>query len=192
MRDTGGRRRAVWPRYWGEPAAGGPSPEARTRHPELSWEWVRQRLTSDPIYWLVTSSPHEYPTPRPVWGVWLLDRLMFGSGSPRHHRDSVANPKAAVHLASGAEVVIVEGVIEHVRDADLHRRYAEAYNTKYDWNLVADDDGVSFTIAGHPPVHGHVQALAPRTVFAWTDDGTPIPGTGAPRAIGKWIFGSDS
>lgn len=126
------RRRQLWPWYWGGPAGGG-SAKGRDRHPELSWEWVGHRLATDPIYWLVTASPGECPSARPLWGVWLDERLMFGSGSPRHRRDLASNPNAAIHLGSGTEVVIVEGVIEAVRDFDLRARYVKAYNAKYDW-----------------------------------------------------------
>lgn len=178
----------MWPWYWGGPAGGRVSAHARKRHPELSWEWVEHRLSTDPIYWLVTASPGQYPSPRPVWGVLVGGRLLFGSGSVRHRRDLVANPKAALHLGSGAEVVIVEGVIEVVDDLATRTRYVAAYNAKYDWNLVAEDDGVSFSIDGQPTVRGEVHALMPRTVFAWIDGGHDIPGTGAPSSIGKWLF----
>jgi len=171
----------------------------------VEWEWVAHRLANDPIYWLVTASPGSWPTARPLWGVWLDERVLFQSGSPRHRRDFEANPKAVIHLGSGAEVVIVEGVIEVLRDPAADRRFVEAYKRKYDFDLVgfrawlAELNGEE---AGHD--EAEVQTLVPQSVFAWTDSGggyvpdpaAPfanreyIPGSGMPNRVAKWVFTS--
>lgn len=72
---------------------------------------------------------------------------------------------------------IVEGGIETLHDYDLHHRFVQAYNAKYDWELAVRSDG-------------EVKTLVPHAVFAWTDCGGETSGQGVPNAIGKWVFPS--
>src|SRR5437870_3611755 len=50
----------------------------------VEWEWVAHRLANDPTCWLEAASPGSWPTARPLWGVWLDERVVVQSGSPRH------------------------------------------------------------------------------------------------------------
>jgi len=59
------------------------------------------------------SGPHT----RPVWGVWRDGGFWFSTGS-QARRNLEANAAITVHLESGEEVVIVEGVAERVMDLD--------------------------------------------------------------------------
>ena len=73
----------------------------------VPWEWVEAQLTDAPTYWVV---PAGHPHPRPVWGVWVDGELHLSIGSLVVSRALRDDPAVAVHLDSGVDVVIVEGV----------------------------------------------------------------------------------
>ena len=75
----------------------------------LPWSWAHQRLETAHTYWIATTRPYGRPHCRPVWGVWLADGFWFSTGSLARH-NLATNPQITVHLDSGTEVVIVEGV----------------------------------------------------------------------------------
>src|SRR5436190_19306723 len=79
-------------------------------HAGLGWSWVQAELAGAGTYWLVlpTGAP---PHPRPVWGIWLDDRLQLSVGSPVLRRAGAVGDAVTVHLDSGTDVVIVEGVL---------------------------------------------------------------------------------
>ena len=70
----------------------------------------------------------------PVWGIWLDEAFFFGSGrDSAKTRNLAANPAIVVHLESGDETVILEGLAEQVLDDALERRVDEVYGPKYDF-----------------------------------------------------------
>jgi hypothetical protein len=118
-------------------------------------------MTAAHHYWIATVRPDRRPHAVPVWGVWVDETLFFGGGpDTRWARNLAATPQIAVHLEDGAQVVILEGVVDQVTDPDhpLVKRIMDAYETKYDNR--------------HPPPFWR---LGPRVAFAWTrfpDDAT--------------------
>ena len=140
----------------------------------LSWEFVASRLADDRTYWLSTTRPDGRPHARPVWGVWVDDRLHCGGGErTRWVRNLATNPAVAVHRESGEEVVIVEGTAERVdadtadtADADRIERIDAAYDEKYGIR-----HGTPFF------------AVRPETVLAWSD---------YPHDATRWTFGGES
>jgi hypothetical protein len=106
----------------------------------LPWSWAQQRLVAARTYWIATTRPDGRPHCRPVWGVWLSDGLWFSTGSLARH-NLIGNPQITAHLDSGTEVVIVEGVAAAVAGADQLRPFLAAYNTKYNWDVFATDQG---------------------------------------------------
>lgn len=69
-----------------------------------------------------------------MWGVWLDDMLCFGTDRfSRKARNLAVNPALTVHLESGDDAVILEGVAEEMTDPALLARFAEAYEAKYRW-----------------------------------------------------------
>jgi hypothetical protein len=75
----------------------------------LPWSWAEQRLVAARTYWIATTRPNGRPHCRPVWGVWLPDGFWFSTGSLARH-NLAANPQITLHLESGDQVVILEGV----------------------------------------------------------------------------------
>lgn len=140
----------------------------------LSWRTARERLENARNYWVATASPEGRPHAMPVWGVWLAERFLFSTGpSTRKARNLVANPRAVVHLESGAEVVVVEGIAEEVSDEGVIQAFLSAYNPKYGWNFSAADLR-----------SGGLFEVRPTKAFAWLgDEGESFSGTGT-----RWLF----
>ncbi len=118
----------------------------------LPWSWASQRLTRARNYWIATTLPDGRPHSRPVWGVWLDDTLYFSTGS-RIGANLTRSPEITVHLESGDEVVIIEGVAETISDPLLTKRICDVYNPKYQWDM-------EFLFL----------AVHPRVVYGWLCD----------------------
>lgn len=120
----------------------------------LPWSHVVERLSTARNYWVGTVGQEAQPHAVPVWGVWVEDTLYFGGGpETRWSRNLAANPQVAVHLESGDDVVILEGVVERITDAahPLVKPIDDAYEAKYQMR------------------HGTpLWVLRPRLVFAWS------------------------
>lgn len=135
----------------------------------LEWSWARARLEAAGTYWVVPRGPG-HPHSRPVWGVWHADMLHLSVGSPVVARNLGVDPTVTVHLGSGTDVVIVEGVVAGSGgDAAVLRQYDE----KYDWRYDVDE-------------YGPLTAVAPVTVLAWHSAGWA--GRDGFRASGRWRF----
>lgn len=137
-------------------------PESRDKL--LPWEFVSERMAKARNYWICTVSPDGQPHVVPVWGVWVDNVLHFG-GAPytRWARNLEANPTVTVHLEDGTEVVIFEGRVTRITEADDPRLTAidDAYEVKYD-------------MRHGPPIW----ILHPRKVLAWKTMDT----------VTRWLF----
>ncbi len=124
----------------------------------LSWDRANERLGASRNYWIGTTRPDGRPHAAPVWGVWVDGALVFGT-DPRSQkaRNIRSNPAFTMHLESGDEALIVEGVIEEAGIGLLATADA-AYRKKYGMGLkeAAGEDGVWY-------------ALRPSTAFAWSE-----------------------
>ena len=109
----------------------------------LTWAWVSEQMAAARNYWVCTTRPEERPHAVPVWGVWLDEALYFSTGkTSRKTKNIEHNPNVTVHLESGDEVVIFEGVLERVTDVGLLTRIPEPYHAKYDFKPeLSDLDG---------------------------------------------------
>ena len=124
----------------------------------LPWEWAVERLVAARNYWVATTRPDGRPHSMPVWGVWIDDAFFFGSGrNSAKSRNLAANPAIVVHLESGDETVILEGLAEPLVDSELERRVDEAYGPKYDF--TPDSSG-----AADPWF-----VVRPKRAYAWTE-----------------------
>ncbi len=104
----------------------------------LPWKWATERLTRARNYWIATTRPNGQPHSRPVWGVWLDDTFYFSTGSLAA-QNLASNPAITVHLESGSEVVIIEGVAEQITDVSLLEQVIGMYNAKYRWDADPND-----------------------------------------------------
>jgi Pyridoxamine 5'-phosphate oxidase len=141
----------------------------------LPWSWAEQRLVAARHYWIATTRPDGRSHTRPVWGVWLPDGFWFSTGSLARH-NLATNPQITLHLERGDQVVIVEGVAATVTGARRLQGFLAAYNSKYDWDATASDDGVIDSPgAAVTPLY----QVRPRVVFGWDAD---------LRAPTRWSF----
>jgi len=97
-----------------------------------SWSWATERLASARNYWLSTTCPDGRPHTMPVWGIWQDDTLYFAtSRNSRKSRNLTVDSRLALHLESGDQVVILEGVAAETTDPEVLARFADAYEAKY-------------------------------------------------------------
>ena len=144
----------------------------------LPWAWAEERLTASRNYWVVTVRPDGRPHAMPVWGAWVDGAFYFGTGTAsRKGRNIVADPRAVVHLESGDEVVVLEGVMTEVTDAEGIHSFEEAFNPKYGFN--PDEGELDMAEMG-----AVVYSMAPRVAFGWTEANFPQNAT-------RWVFGQE-
>ena len=142
---------------------------APSRADALEWGWVDGQLRDAGTYWLVAPGVR-VPHPRPVWGVWRDERVYLSVGSPALRRAAGPGVPVTVHLDSGTDVVIVDGVVAGlIADADV----VGAYDDKYDW---------SYDVERYGPLH----AIAPAKISAWRARG--VAGRDGFRATGCWTY----
>ena len=134
----------------------------------LPWSFVESRMADARNYWLATVSQVNIPHAAPVWGVWQAGALYFATDpASRKARNLAANPEAVVHLESGDEVVILEGIAEQVADRHILEQVNAVYSQKYDIDVDLPN---SLTFR-----------LEPRRAFAWLE--SAYPGTAT-----RWEF----
>jgi nitroimidazol reductase NimA-like FMN-containing flavoprotein (pyridoxamine 5'-phosphate oxidase superfamily) len=132
----------------------------------LDWDWAVERLTTSRNYWIGSTRPDGRPHAMPVWGAWWKDQLVFGtSRGSRKARNLARDPHVVAHLESGDEVVILEGVVEELRDPELLRGAYAELSRKYDMHLEPGDKG-SVTYV-----------LRLETGYAWTERDYPRTAT---------------
>lgn len=136
----------------------------------VSWDWVTERLQSSRNYWIATTKRNGMPHVVPVWGLWLDGQVMFATDAESTKaRNAARNPACTIHLESGDEVVILNGMLKRVAEPDTLRRFNEAYDTKYGLNPDSGSDAA--------PVY----ALKHETVLAWLEEDFPATAT-------RWQF----
>ncbi len=124
----------------------------------LPWSWAEERLANSRNYWIATTRPDGRPHVMPVWGVWLEGSVIFGTDrGSRKGRNLAANPAVAVHLESGDEAVIIEGVAEELADAGMLQVADAAYMAKYNQSLLGAPGDVV------------IYQVRPAVAFAWQE-----------------------
>jgi hypothetical protein len=143
---------------------------------ELPWTWATERLNRAHNYWISTTRSDGKPHSRPVWGIWLDNAFYFSTGSLAAS-NLVTRPAITVHLESGSEVVILEGVAEPVNKATLVEQVVNLYNQKYNWNLDPHN------------LPGPFYAVRPIVVFGWHFDESELnPESSGLETATRWNF----
>ena len=136
----------------------------------LEWSWVAERLVEAGTYWVVANSAAT-PHPRPVWGIWDGDALVLSIGSPAVAGAAAADPNITVHLDSGTEVVVVEGIARSLTEPVAD--YLRAYDAKYEWTYSYAE-------------YGPLTRIDPTRVLAWRSAGWA--GRDGFQSAGSWRF----
>jgi hypothetical protein len=131
----------------------------------VPWSHARERLEQARNYWLVTVRPDGRPHAVPLWGAWVDDTFYFEGGGAKV-RNLAANQAVVVHLESGDDVVIVEGIAEEIRRPEralftrIDASFAARYGYKPSANLASPD--------AEPYPEGGLYAVRPRVVLVWS------------------------
>lgn len=98
----------------------------------VAWSEIVVRLADERTYWLSTVGPHGSPHVCPVWGVIVEDAWYFYSERRTvKARNLAANPRVALNLGSGEDVLIVHGLVyDNGHPAD-HPDVVAAFSAKY-------------------------------------------------------------
>ena len=137
---------------------------------QLPWSWVESECTRARNYWVCTTRDDGRPHAMPVWGLWLDGMVMF-STDPESvtGRNIAAGSAMQIHLESGDEVAILDGMVERPSDPNLLARFADAYDSKYGIKVDVTSDETP------------ILALRPTTVMSWTEANYPETAT-------RWVF----
>jgi hypothetical protein len=96
------------------------------------WPWALERLERSHNYWISTTRPDGRPHLMLVWGVWWQDAFWFSTGPrTRKAKNIAANPRVAIGTEKADEAVILEGIVEEIKDRTLWKQLVEIYNSKY-------------------------------------------------------------
>jgi hypothetical protein len=108
----------------------------------LAWSHAERQLEQARNFWLATTCPDGRPHVTPLWGVWV-DGAVYFDGHPRTRwaRNIAANPATSIHLESGDNVVILDGLSEDITTDDaLGQRIITIWAEKYG-RLLPDPTG---------------------------------------------------
>lgn len=138
----------------------------------LVWEVVEKRLVESLHYWMSSVRPDSSPHVVPRWGVWLHEKFWYdGSPETRHAINLKDNPACTLHLESGTEVTIVEGVSLPSKPVSgrLGRRLSSEFTRKYaELGYSPGPKSWSDKIAGG------MRIFTPWTVVAWSSFPTDL------------------
>jgi len=138
----------------------------------IAWSHVEQRMASAHNYWICTTCPDGHPHAMPVWGLWIEAKFYFSTDrKSRKSRNLIEQPAITVHLESGDDVVIIEGVAAEFKDPKLLSTIDDAYHAKYGMRVI--------DMPGPPAFY----AVTPQRVFAWREKDFPVCAT-------RWLLGS--
>ena len=119
------------------------------------WAKVRRGLEEAQVHWLATVRPDGRPHLMPVPAVWVAGALHFCAGATsRKGKDLARDPRCVITAASDTLHLVVEGEAAKVRDEARLRRVAEAYASKYGWDVTVRGGalcGDGPPTAGPPP-----------------------------------------
>jgi hypothetical protein len=129
----------------------------------LEWEQVAERLSSSKNYWLASTRPDGRPHTVPRWGVFIENKFYY-DGSPEtvHARNILENPQVSLHLESGDEAVIANGIscAAPKPEPSFARVLASNFAAKY--------EKFGYTPSVDQWDQGGLFVFTPSVVLAWT------------------------
>jgi Pyridoxamine 5'-phosphate oxidase len=100
---------------------------------QVSWSDVADRLASAHIYWLHTTRRSGEPHAAPVWGAVVDGKLhLYSQRSTVKASNIEHDPRAVIHLESGADVLILHGVLSDLGRPQELPSVVDALSEKYD------------------------------------------------------------
>jgi nitroimidazol reductase NimA-like FMN-containing flavoprotein (pyridoxamine 5'-phosphate oxidase superfamily) len=135
------------------------------------WSRAEKRLERSHNYWVCTTRADGRPHAMPVWGFWLDGAFHFSTGNGTLKARNIArNPEVVIHLESGDDVVILEGMAERVDLSDkvFARRVDALAKRKYKMPITGIPRSTMFRVR-------------PRVALAWSEKNFPKDAT-------RWEF----
>jgi hypothetical protein len=113
----------------------------------LPWSWAAERLSKARNYWVATARPN---------------------GNP-HARNLIANPRCVIGCEIGDDQIVLEGEARLITDSGLRRRFGDAYQAKYNWDMEGSSEPFyrvrPVTVFGFSTAPGEFVATATRWTF---------------------------
>ncbi len=132
----------------------------------IPWPEVEAKLTAARNYWIATTSPQGTPHAAPVWGIWHRGAFYFSTDPQSRKGIHLAVTNAiVVHLESGDDVVILEGIAERLSTEESIDELDASYFQKYGFHLQGNS----------------TYRVEPLKVFAWVEADFPSSAT-------RWRF----
>ena len=129
----------------------------------VTWDWVAEQLTESKNYWLSSVRPNGHPHVVPRWGAFIANKLYYdGSPETRHARNILGNPNVTLHLESGDQAIILEGMSQPADkpDPEFANQLAAEIRRKYSQHGYSPE-----------PTQwdaGGLYIFTPRQCLAWT------------------------
>ena len=127
----------------------------------LEWSDVVAKLAAAKNYWICTASVSGVPHTVPMWAAFVNETVYVSMGGRRANRNLASNPHVTVHLESGTEVVIVEGLADPGAkiDSETYAAIEAQFQEKYDWKPSAEE--------GYYSAGDSWKIVRPSKVIAW-------------------------
>ncbi len=129
----------------------------------LTWGWVAARLTESKHYWLCSVRLNGMPHDVPRWCVYVDGKIYYdGSPETRHARNIEKNPRVSLHLESGSEAIILEGMSASAGkpSTELGKRLSQAYKKYKELGYAPKPDSWDA---------GGLFVFTPRQCIAWSN-----------------------
>ncbi|HMD80275.1 MAG TPA: pyridoxamine 5'-phosphate oxidase family protein [Anaerolineales bacterium] len=129
----------------------------------LTWDWVAAQLTESKHYWLCSVRPNGHPHVVPRWCVYVDGKIYYdGSPETRHARNIELNPNVSLHLESGSEAIIMEGIAEAAGkpSRELGKKISEAYKKYKEFGYAPKPNSWD---------GGGLFVFTPRQCIAWSN-----------------------
>jgi PPOX class probable F420-dependent enzyme len=129
---------------------------------DIDWSQVVARLVEPRNYWLTSIARDGAPHAAPVWGVVVADVLYLYS--ERHTvkaKNLIRDPRVALHLESGDDVVIVHGRLDDRGDPAASPDVVAALDAKY------RDPGDAEYLPSADDAFDVLYALVPTRALMW-------------------------
>ena len=109
----------------------------------LPWSWAEERLEKSHSYWISTARPDGSPHMMVIWGLWMDGGFCFSTGAQsRKGRNLANNPKCVIGNEKADEAVVVEGEAQLTSDPAVLKRFGQAYQKKYKWDMSDSSEPV--------------------------------------------------
>jgi Pyridoxamine 5'-phosphate oxidase len=139
----------------------------------IPWADAVAQLAGAGTYWSATLRPDGRPHVRPVFAVWVDNRLCTTSNpTARKGRNLAGDGRCAYAAPTDGIDFVVEGTAGRITDPDLLDRVADAYRSKYGWPVTVVDGAFDAPFgapaAGPPPYQPY--AIMPHTIYGFGTD----------------------